>query len=506
MTRKVRRSKKPKRGRSAAYGQKRGGENSPRVTYELRSTTDEQMQALSDVIASHAPRHAIRGPQNRNVVLNRSARENKQVTSSFLDFFGKNKGSYSPSVQKVLNLPTKGTRMHNIFGCEDDNNQYPIVRIDPTRGTPNRKTTRANTRPTKSWLFRKKTNTSGGGSGDDDEYEDDDDDVYNDECVYFTDPRARRDLLENLALQRRVDCAKIITPRQAQSNCWFNTMFVMFFISDKGRKFFQYFRAMMILGVRGSLLDMRVSGSLEKAIETLDEQTTEGNTMVLRPDMRRAFFYLNKAIDACLNGDEYAYTLNTNDIILQIHNAVVQTNPQYAARVTNVGALGNPFVYYMTLMNFLSDKTIRVMQFHIHAEKDDLRYLDDLYDDIRYETKREGGPPHVILVSLSKQNEENNLLSGGDAHLDILECDNGVQYKLDAALVRSTNTMHWTCLLTCNGGGYAYDGASFTKLVPFNWKKKVLNVEASYYFESTSVEYEYDFHYDTHTLVYYRHA
>lgn len=489
-----------------------GGSNGPgpkpssaseKVTYILESRTDDEMHALSDVIAMHSPSHASthsrQRSQSRRVIQNRSARENKQVASSFLNLFGKNKGSYSPSVRKVLDLPTSGSKMHDIFGCDD--HEYPLVRLDKGQGRDNterraaRQPHRSNAR---SWLFRRKQAQGGHRGGNDH-------DGASEDCVYFTDPRARRNLLENLALQRKIDCAKIITPRQAQSNCWFNTMFVMFFISDKGRKFFQYFRAMMILGVRGSLLDMRASGSLEKAIQTLDDEGSEGDTMVLRPDMRRAFFYLNKAIDACLTGDEYAYTLNTNDIILQIHHAVVQANPQYASRVPSVGALGNPFTYYSTLMNFLSDNTVRVLQFQVH--KDQLDYLEDLYDEIRHETKRSSGPPHLILVELFVQDEENNLLTeGGDPHQEMLEADDGVQYKLDAALVRSTNTLHWTCLLTCNGSGYAYDGASFTKFIPFDWKKKVLNLNASYSFNTRSIEYEYDFHQDTHTLVYYRHA
>ena len=144
------------------------------------------------------------------------------------------------------------------------------------------------------------------------------------------------------------------------------------------------------------------------------------------------------------------------------------------------------------------------MQFHIHAEKDDLRYLDDLYDDIRYETKREGGPPR--RPSFSRNRTENNFLSGGDAHLDILECDNGVQYKLDAALVRSTNTRALDVPPHMQRRRLRLRRRELHQTRPLQLEEKVLNVEASYYFESTSVEYEYDFHYDTHTLVYYRHA
>ena len=40
----------------------------------------------------------------------------------------------------------------------------------------------------------------------------------------------------------------IVAPKQYQGNCWFNTLFVALFISDKGRSFFEYFRRLMIQG------------------------------------------------------------------------------------------------------------------------------------------------------------------------------------------------------------------------------------------------------------------
>ena len=67
-------------------------------------------------------------------------------------------------------------------------------------------------------------------------------------CVDRNDPRAQKLLLKNLNSTSAIDCSKIITPLQVRANCWFNTMFVCFFISDKGRKFFKFFRQLMIQG------------------------------------------------------------------------------------------------------------------------------------------------------------------------------------------------------------------------------------------------------------------
>lgn len=59
-------------------------------------------------------------------------------------------------------------------------------------------------------------------------------------CYYYT-PEAKNFLLHTLSANKHIDLNKIIPPIQSQSNCWFNAMFVTFFVSDKGRKFFHFF-------------------------------------------------------------------------------------------------------------------------------------------------------------------------------------------------------------------------------------------------------------------------
>ena len=69
-------------------------------------------------------------------------------------------------------------------------------------------------------------------------------------CYPYYEPKAKQFLLKNLAANKHVNPAKIITPVQSLGNCWFNTMFVSLFISDKGRKFFHFFRQLMIEGLQ----------------------------------------------------------------------------------------------------------------------------------------------------------------------------------------------------------------------------------------------------------------
>ena len=349
------------------------------------------------------------------------------------------KKNYSPSVNEKLNIISNGT-LHNMFGCKEMdelmNDGVPMVKI-------------------------------------------------NNKCLYYNKKEVYDVLLSNLEASRKVKCSKIITPRQAQSNCWFNTMFVMFFISDKGRKFFKYFRAMMILGVKGNLITQYNN------INNLDLNKKD----VLSRELHKSFFLLNLAIEACLTGNKYAYALNTNDLILQIHNAIINSpgGTKYINDIIKPEQLGNPFRYYYAIMSFLSDKTIRILDLYI--DKEDNNFSEEVKDEIAISNDK---PPHLIMVTTYRKKKHNLI------HPKIYEI-NGLVYELDAALILSDDQMHWTCLLTCNNEGYAYDGGSFTSLVPFNWKKNALNSSITYRFKNNFYTHmTYSFNGPSQTLLYYR--
>ena len=57
-------------------------------------------------------------------------------------------------------------------------------------------------------------------------------------------------MLKNLNIEaKKINYNLISAPKQSLSNCWFNVFFMVFFISDKGRKFFRYLRKSMITGI-----------------------------------------------------------------------------------------------------------------------------------------------------------------------------------------------------------------------------------------------------------------
>ena len=73
-------------------------------------------------------------------------------------------------------------------------------------------------------------------------------------------------LLNLLKIKKINDPKKLLVPTQILSNCWFNTMFINLFYSDKGRKFFKYFRYLMITGKK---IDSNKKIMISKKLKTV---------------------------------------------------------------------------------------------------------------------------------------------------------------------------------------------------------------------------------------------
>lgn len=440
----------------------------------LKATTREDVVELARAIADEAPRHLPSAANARSY----SAEVVTNVTNALAS------RRYSPSVNAKLGL-MKQDRVHDIFGCGDYmsavNTHVPLVNIAP-------------------YLRGKSAKGDKGGKN-------------GKKCVYFTHPTAQKQMLDNLATQRDVNCGKVIAPVQAQANCWFNTMFVVFFVSDAGRRFFQYFRAMMILGVRGDLTHMSGEGATLAAIERLHSGLASRPAHLKLPnDLHRPFFLLNYAIEACLTGNEAAYSLNTNVIILEIHNAIMK-NWKADGRIRRssvpkpgLDQLGDPYEYYVALMSYLSDNTIRFHEVAVHEDADDdFDFAGEVLDDLRQFAP--GEMPHVVYVELIQSKNKNIHTSGARLPKEMqatLPDGTKVRYELDAALLNEVTTnAHISCAITCNGEGFAYDGQSFTRLVPCDWKERLLNSPVDYKFETTP-QCSYAFDRGHISLMYYR--
>jgi hypothetical protein len=292
--------------------------------------------------------------------------------------------------------------------------------------------------------------------------------LYDKRCFYYYMPEAKKFLLRNLAADKHIIPSKIIPPIQSQSNCWFNAMFVTFFVSDKGRKFFHFLRQLMIEG-----------------------KQKDGS--VIPTKLRDAFALLNFGIDACLTGNEYAYKLNTNSIIHLLYESIPKSyrdNDQY---IVDVDKASNPLLYYIGIINFLNNTSIQMLF---------IRYADSKWKDkIVENVQKMAHLPHIIVLEVFDD------MAGEFNKKPVSFTVNNGKYHIDSAVVRDINKEHFCAAITCEGKEMGYDGMSFHRLVPLEWKHK-MNTNISWQFEGTNnydgKPLEWNFMKSYQLLMYYR--
>lgn len=264
-------------------------------------------------------------------------------------------------------------------------------------------------------------------------------------CVSYWNKEAQKLFLDNLSKHHSIDINSLIVPKQSYYNCWFNTGFMMNYISDKGRKFNKYFRQYMITG------------------------KMKGFRPFLK-QLKAPLFLFNMAIEATLQGHPLAKIMNTNDIIEKIHEQIPKT---YKPNITKKKEYGNPYVYQMSLLNYLSDYTYNFTNgYRLYESVHQNGYVNSNNDIIWAELDQ---------THSQKVNNKDTYLIDQNKH----------KYALDSLLIRDTEKTHFCCLLTINGKEYMYDGASSPSLVPMNWKNKTfLNGHSIFFIEPNSVKWD----------------
>lgn len=287
-------------------------------------------------------------------------------------------------------------------------------------------------------------------------------------CYYYYTSEAINFLMRNLAANKHINPSKVIPPIQSHSNCWFNAMFVTFFVSDKGRKFFHFLRQLMIEG-------KQINGT---AIPKL---------------LRDAFALLNFGIDACLTGNEFAYKLNTNSIIHLIFKAIPNSYKVKYPYIVDVDEAGNPLLYYISIINYLNNNSIQLL-FIREAKKN--------WKDIVLEyTQKMLHIPHIIVLEV--YDEDATQFNNKPISFTVKNAD----YEIDSAVVRDISKQHFCSTITCEGKEMGYDGMSFHRLVPLSWKHKI-NTNIDWKFEGTN-DYDgkplkWNFTKSYQLLIYYR--
>jgi hypothetical protein len=278
-------------------------------------------------------------------------------------------------------------------------------------------------------------------------------------CIKFDNTAAQQVLLANLSSKTIYPVENIIAPKQIQSNCWFNCMFMTFFISDKGRKFFKFFRQLMVEG-----------------------ETVDGDK--IPPNIWKSFALLNLAVEATLTGYHKLEMFNTNSIIQEIYSAI----PSSARKeeIYRVNVAGNPTEYYRGIMRYLKGDQINIL--NIEPSFFDTEYTGDL--------------PDVLCYSVLAEEAKREIYKKTEIKVK------GTNYVLDSASIIDTEGRHFCCVVTYNKKEYGFDGASFKRLSPFSWKK-LINATKKFtfkgsYWGGTKEPIYWDFRNGYQELYYYR--
>jgi hypothetical protein len=269
--------------------------------------------------------------------------------------------------------------------------------------------------------------------------------LYGKTCFNYNSKEAKKYLLHNLAANKHVDITKIIPPMQIDSNCWFNVFFVIFFISDKGRKFFHFFRELMIKG-------------------------QQQNGDIIHENLRNAFALLNFGIDAALTGNKFAYELNTNSIIHQLYKSIPKTYRQQNPYIVDVNEAGSPLLYYTSIINYLNNNSIILLL----NRNTNNTWKTQLAKSLEKMTHL----PHIIVFEVTDKDAPR--FNTKPVSFTI----NEATYMIDSASVRDTSKRHFCATLTCDSKEMAYDGMSFHRIEPFEWKHK-MNTDYNWKFEGT---------------------
>jgi len=270
--------------------------------------------------------------------------------------------------------------------------------------------------------------------------------IYGKSCYNYNSSEAKKFLLKNLAGDKHIDPKKIVPPIQLQSNCWFNAFFVTFFISDKGRKFFHFFRQLMIEG-------------------------KQKNGQVIPENIRNAFALLNFGIDASLTGNKFAYELNTNVIIHQLYKSIPSSYKEEFPHIVDIDEAGNPLLYYISIINYLNDNSIFILF---------LRDCKSNWKDLLAESmKKYQHLPHIIVLEVFDNHASE--FNKKPLSFDV----NSAKYSIDSAVVRDVSKQHFCSMVTCEKKQMGYDGMSFHRIIPMEWKNK-LNTNFNWQFEGTT--------------------
>jgi hypothetical protein len=244
-------------------------------------------------------------------------------------------------------------------------------------------------------------------------------------------------MLANLKNNKYVSSHNIIFPKQCSSNCWFNVLFCIHFLSDKGRLFTKPIR----MNIINENYDQTLLSHTDKKL------------------FAKSLMLLNIAIEASLTGSPIAKYMNTNEIISGIYDSFI-TKSRW---MKNIGDFGNSIEYFLKFIRFIYPS--------------DIIYFDiNLYHNIHITNSFKNKYiiadvlPHICYLEI---NDSTSItLHNKKNFITIKSTINGdtANYILDAICIRDIKQQHVGCLITLDKTGFFFDGASNLKKRQLNWK------------------------------------
>ena len=295
-------------------------------------------------------------------------------------------------------------------------------------------------------------------------------------CYDWNSKEAQKYMLDNLRSNKKIVPGHIIGPAQTENNCWVNTFFAIFFLSDKGRKFLRFFRESMITG----------------------KIKTTTKTKKFNKKVHKAFWVLNRFITASLLGTQdiggYASLIDTNDVVQNLYEVLPKKFKYKKSKEA-----GNPISLYISILLYIENfghGPATPFPLYTHFINHDIEEFNALPDTIKtMETI-----PHMIIVEIT--DARNDGPKPKDFKKEPIITSGKYKYQLDAVAIRDVDKNHVSALITLNGADYKLDGEDFSPVRKFKWKN-LINKNKSFKITKTIGE-KYNFTKSYQALVYYR--
>ena len=271
-------------------------------------------------------------------------------------------------------------------------------------------------------------------------------------CYGHKNKKAQERMLE-LLNYRDINALKVDYvkgPPQILSNCWLNSFFMCYFISDKGRKFFRHFRYTMITGRKS------VGGA------KIEDKFREG-LWLLNKIIQAALFNFYSDTNNKYNAEKFMNHVDTNDVIRLLRGK----GDKEEKRIVKSKKAHNPVFFYEELFNILGLNAGSKLNWSR------VNYR-DVFNEIMGKTKRKflkkDYKPDLFVIE-RRDDSVGGFIDSKKDKVPKSFTYNGVKYVLDSAVLRSIDKKHFTSYVTIGKYGYGFEGGAHRRLRPMDeWK------------------------------------